>query len=140
MIKEENLRSKSSYKLLLIMLKYIPIFIALFYVINTITAYISIDIPVLSNIAGMSLLTWIFMYMSAVVFKFCLYYKILLYYILATDIINIIDYYIGIPITDFKLLMLHSILTGISILVILYVYAKNHKKFINKSNRRYRCR
>lgn len=57
MAKEENLKSKSLYKLLLIMLKYIPMLIALFYVINTATAYIGIDIPVLSNIAGMSLLT-----------------------------------------------------------------------------------
>lgn len=39
------------------MLKYIPMLIALFYVINTAIAYIGIDIPVLSNIAGMSLLT-----------------------------------------------------------------------------------
>ncbi len=55
MAKEESLKSKSLYKLLLIMLKYIPMLIALFYVINTATAYIGIDIPVLSNIAGMSL-------------------------------------------------------------------------------------
>lgn len=46
MAKEENLKSKSLYKLLLIMLKYIPMLIALFYVINTATAYIGIDIPV----------------------------------------------------------------------------------------------
>lgn len=39
MAKEENLKSKSLYKLLLIMLKYIPMLIALFYVINTATAY-----------------------------------------------------------------------------------------------------
>jgi hypothetical protein len=55
---EESLRSKSLYKLLLIMLKYMPMLITLFYVANTATAYVGIDIPVLSNIAGMSLLTW----------------------------------------------------------------------------------
>lgn len=128
MAKEENLKSKSLYKLLLIMLKYIPMLIALFYVINTATAYIGIDIPVLSNIAGMSLLTWIFMYLSAIVFRFCLYHRMFLYYILATDIINIIDYYVGIPITNFELLMLHSVITGVSLFIILYVYVKNHKK------------
>ena len=122
MVKEESLKSKSLYKLLLML-------IALFYVINTATAYIGIDIPVLSNIAGMSLLTWIFMYLSTIVFKFCLYHRMFLYYILATDIINIIDYiidyYVGIPITNFEMLMVHSVITGVSLFIILYVYVKN---------------
>lgn len=135
MAKEESLKSKSLYKLLLIMLKYIPMLIALFYVINTATAYVGIDIPVLSNIAGMSLLTWAFMYLSAIVFRFCLYHRMFLYYILATDIVNIIDYYVGIPITDFELLMLHSVITGVSLFIILYAYVKNHKKPVDKDSR-----
>ena len=45
--------SKNLYKLLIVMLKYIPIIISLCYLANTITAYVGIDIPVLSNIAGM---------------------------------------------------------------------------------------
>lgn len=129
MAKEENLKSKSLYKLLLIMLKYIPMLIALFYVINTATAYVGIDIPVLR-----SLLTWIFMYLSAIVFRFCLYHRMFLYYILTTDIINIIDYYVGIPITDFELLMLHSVITGISLFIILYAYVKNHKKPVDEDS------
>ena len=83
------------------MLKYIPMIISLFYLINTITAFIGIDIPILSTISGMSLLTWIFMYVATIVFNFCSYHRIFLYYILIVDIINIIDYYINIPISDF---------------------------------------
>ena len=83
------------------MLKYIPMIISLFYLINTITAFIGIDIPILSTISGMSLLTWIFMYVATIVFNFCSYHRIFLYYILIVDIINIIDYYISIPISDF---------------------------------------
>ena len=135
MAKEENLKSKSLYRLLLIMLKYIPMLIALFYVINTATAYIGIDIPVLSNIAGMSLLTQIFMYLSAIVFRFCLYHRMFLYYILATDIINIIDYYVGIPIEDLELLMIHGTITGLFLFVILYLYVMSHKKPTIKDSR-----
>ena len=65
--------------------------ISLFYLINTITAFIGIDIPMLSTISGMSLLTWIFMYIATIVFKFCIYHRMFLYYILIVDIINIID-------------------------------------------------
>jgi hypothetical protein len=63
---EENL-NKSMYKLLILMLKYIPMLISLVYVLNTALSYFYIDIPVLSNLAGMSILPWIFMYLSATV-------------------------------------------------------------------------
>ena len=115
------------YKLFIVLLKYIPIFIALIYTLNTYAAFIGTDIPVANNIAGISLLTWIFMYMATIVFKFCSYHRMCLYYILIVDIINIIDYYIGIPITDFQLLMLHSIITGISLFIILFLYLKINK-------------
>ena len=107
---EENL-NKSMYKLLILMLKYIPMLISLVYVLNTALSYFYIDIPVLSNLAGMSILPWIFMYLSATVFRFCLYHKMFLHYILVTDIINIIDYYVGIPIEYLELLMIHGTIT-----------------------------
>lgn len=77
------------YKLLILMLKYIPMLISLVYVLNTALSYFYIDIPILSNLAGRSILPWIFMYLSATVFRFCLYHKMFLHYILVTDIINI---------------------------------------------------
>lgn len=52
------------------------------------------------------------MYLSATVFRFCLYHKMFLHYILVTDIINIIDYYVGIPIEDLELLMIQRTLYG----------------------------
>ena len=113
---EENL-NKSMYKLLILMLKYIPMLISLVYVLNTALSYFYIDIPVLSNLAGMSILPWIFMYLSATVFRFCLYHKMFLHYILVTDIINIIDYYVGIPIEDLELLMIHGTITGLFLFV-----------------------
>ena len=90
---EENL-NKSMYKLLILMLKYIPMLISLVYVLNTALSYFYIDIPVLSNLAGMSILPWIFMYLSATVFRFCLYHKMFLHYILVTDkrlVLNMTD-------------------------------------------------
>ena len=125
---EESLKSKYLYKVLIITLKYIPMVISFMYMINTILSYFYIDLPVLSNIAGISLLPWLFMYLSSVVFRFCLYHKMFLYYILITDLINITDYYIGIPIGNLELLMLHSFITGISLFIILYLYVKSNRK------------
>ena len=120
------LRSKQ-YKLLLVMLKYIPILISFIYVLNTFATFVGIDIPAANNIAGMSLLTWIFMYIATIVFKFCSYHRMFLYYILIVDTINIVDYYTGIPVSDFQLLMIHSIITGISLFIILFLYLKKNK-------------
>lgn len=58
-----------------------------------------------------------------------------LYYILVTDIINIIDYYIGIPIEDLELLMIHGTIIGLFLFVILYLYVKNYKKHTIKDSR-----
>lgn len=125
-VEEKCLRNKQ-YKLFLIMLKYIPMLIALIYTLNTFAAFMGIDIPAANNIAGISLLTWIFMYIATVVFKFCVYHRMFLYYILVVDIVNIIDYYIGIPVSDFQLLMLHSIIIGISLFIVLFLYLKYRK-------------
>jgi hypothetical protein len=133
MAAEENL-NKSMYKLLILMLKYIPMLIALVYVLNTALSYFYIDIPVLSNIAGMSILPWVFMYISAIVFKFCLYHKMFLYYILVIDVINIIDYYVDIPIKNLELLMLCGIITGIFLFIILHLYVKDRKKSTFKNS------
>lgn len=135
---EEKLKSKTLYKVFLILVKYIPILIAGCYVLNTITCCFGINIPVLGNIAGVSLFTWIFMYMSAVLFQFCFYHKMLLLYVLLADLINIADYYIGIPIDTFYLFVVQFGILGLILFVILYRYVKNNKRVIIKSNRRHR--
>ena len=110
------------------MLKYTPMLISFIYALNTFAAFAGIDIPAANNIAVMSLLNWIFVYIATIVFKFCIYHRMFLYYILIVDIINIIDYYIGIPISNFQLLMLHSIITGISLFINLFLYLKIKRK------------
>lgn len=116
------------------MLKYIPMIIALIYILHMGLSYFYIDIPVLSHIAGISLFPWVFMYIATLVFKFCLYHRIFLYYILIVDIINIIDYYIGIPISDLELLMVHIIILGILLFIILYSYVRKNKRIITENS------
>lgn len=127
MVKEEGLKSKTLYKVFLILLKYIPVVIAIAYILNTLLCYTSIDAPVLSNIAGISLFPWLFMYVATYVFKFCTYHRLLLYYVLLDDIINIKDYYVPIPIQDEEALMLHTALIGILVIILLINHVKNNK-------------
>lgn len=132
---EESLRSKYLYKILILLLKYIPITIALCYLLNTIAAIFSLELFVISHLAGLSLLPWIFMYLSAVVFRFCNYHKMFLWYILIDDIISIIDYYFTIPVNNFQIIQIHCSIAGISLFIILYMYVKSRKKFIRKYNK-----
>lgn len=130
---EENLNgSKTLYKGFLLLVKYIPILIAGCYVVNTMTCYFGLDLPVLSNISGVSLLTWIFMYVSAVLFKFCIYHKMFLYYILSIDLLNITDYYFTIPVKTSLLYDIHFGILGIFLFIILYLYVRGHRKQTTK--------
>lgn len=121
-------RSNISHKVLILVVKYIPLIITLCYILNIILFKFEIDAPVLSNIAGVSLLTWVFLYLSNIVFKFCIYHRMFLYYILITDLINIYDFYFGIPISVSKLMELHGILIGLLLFSILYIHIKGYDK------------
>lgn len=135
MVREEKcVRSKSLHKLLIIVIKYIPMTISMFYILNTILCWLGIDAPVLSNIAGVSLFTWLFIYISSVVFQFCIYHKMFLYYILIEDLLNIYDFYFGIPISNDKILEIHSVLIGILLFSILFIYLNNYVTKDNKGD------
>ena len=128
MVAEARLKSKNLYKVELYLLKIMPMVIALAYLVNTVSSYFGVDIPILASIAGMSLIPLIFMYISSYVFKFCEYHRMFLHYIAVNDIINIYDWYIGISVTNRELFVLHMSITGISLFIILYLYVKSHKK------------
>ena len=136
----ENLKSKTLYKIELGLLKVIPMILALTALLNSILSYFGIDLYILSYIGGVSIFTMLFLYLSSYVFKFCEYHRMFLHYIVSTWIINIIDYYVGIPISDLEYLCLQIIIAGISLFIILHLYAKSYKKFTTKYNSRYRCR
>ena len=126
---------RSEYKLLIIVLKFIPMLTALCYMSSTIFNYFGYNIEPLSNIGGMSLLTWLFIYLASIVFNFCAYHRMFLWYIFIDDLFNIIDYYITIPISTDSILMLHNILIGITLFTVLILYVKDNKVIIRKNNK-----
>lgn len=130
MVVVEKSRRSNLHKLLLLVLKYIPMVIALCYMLNTM-----FYIEPLSNIAGVSLLTWVFLYLASVVFEFCSYHRMLLWYILIDDILNIVDYYWNIPISTDNLIRIHNILVGITLFIVLILYIKDNKITVRKNNK-----
>ena len=111
MVAEEKLKSKMLYKIELLLLKIIPMLMALCSMSNSILSYLDIEVVILNYIGGVSILPLIFLYLSSYVFKFCEYHRMFLHYLLITDIINVYDYHIGFPLDDLEYLCLHMIVT-----------------------------
>lgn len=132
---EANLRSKTLYKIELSLLKFMPMLLALVALMNSILSYFKIDLPILSYIGGVSIVTIIFLYVSSYVFRFCEYHRMFLHYVVVTCIINSIDYYIGIPLNNLGYLCLQMIIAGITLFLILYLYVKYNKETSTKNSR-----
>lgn len=50
-----------------------------------------------------------------------------LWYILTSDAINYIDYYIDIPISDFNMYAVNMFIIGVFLFLILYLYVRTNK-------------
>lgn len=120
----ERLKSKLLYKIELVLIKYIPYALALICFINTTFSYFGIDLIFLSYLGYTSLLTLAFLYISSYTFKFCIYHRLSLHYILINDILNIFDEYIGIPLDDRGLYSVYVIIVFIFITIAIYEHYK----------------
>jgi len=116
--------NKSLYKIELSLLRYIPGTIAFLYLMNSILSYLGIDILLLSILGGMSILPLLFLYITSYAFKFCVYHRMFLHYILICDGANYIDYYCNIPLSDRSLFIAHLTLAGIFLFIIVYLKFK----------------
>ena len=103
--------------------------------INTVLSYFNIDLEIFSYIGSCSIISMVYLYISSYVFRFCEYHRMFLHYICIIWILNIYDYYVGIPVNDMNLLMIYQIITGIFLFTILYLYVKSHKRFTTKNSR-----
>ena len=100
--------------------------LALIALLNTVLSYWDIDIPLLSYLGGVSLFPLVFLYLASYAFKFCECHRMFLHYVSLTWVLNIIDYYIGIPVSDKELFLIYMIIACVFLFVILYLHL--HRK------------
>ena len=131
MEEEEKVENSLSHKSFLIILKYIPHILAFNYVIYTLLEFIGFDVIWMGYIFHLSIVPWLFLYLTSFVFKYCYVHRLPLYYIALNEIITVSDFYLTIPLSDNKLLIVHLLL--IALLIFGYsIYYKNVK--INKKS------
>lgn len=131
---EVNLKA-SLCKIEVYLLKIIPMVLAIGDLTNTLLSLFRIDTVIISYIGGVSFITLFFLYLSSYVFRFCEYHRLPLHFIVVNNIINIYDWYIGIPLDLKGMIMLELILVGTTIVLMVYLYDKSNKKSIAKDNR-----
>lgn len=124
MNREENLRL---HKITIGVLKIIPMLLALTTLLNQILSYFGIDLEVLGYLGGVSLLPMIFLYLASYCFQFCNYHRMFLHYVVVCDILTLIDYYIGIPVSALLMLLIYLSIAGIALFIILYLHQKHVK-------------
>lgn len=111
--------NKKAIRNFIIITKVLPILIAIIHLLNSIISFLgSNDIP-LNYIGGISLLPIIYLYTASYIFKLCNYYRMFLHYSVLIDIINVYDYYIGIPLDDKDYFILFVCITIITMLIII---------------------
>lgn len=126
MTKEEELRNrKLSHKGFLVILKYIPHSIGLVYILCTILGFFGIDSNLVGCFFHISLISWFYLLLTSILFKFCYVHRLPLYYIGANELITCSDYYIGIPLEEFNLAVLHALL----IIFLIYGYSYYYIKY-----------
>lgn len=139
---EEKLKRNLKYKGFIITLKYIPHLIAFLYVIYTLLSFVGIDAVMLGRLTHISICPWLFMYFSSYVFKYCYVHRLPLYYIAANEFLIDLDYYVGIPVDDIKLLLIHlTIIIGL-IFGYSYYYIKfklNHEFYTETREQTISC-
>lgn len=121
---------KALFKYELSMIRIIPMISAGFYLVRTILGCFGIDLYVMSLLGGQSLVMIIFMYLSSIAFRFCVYHRVFIHYILATSILNVIDWYSdAFVLSNIRLsVLIIFILSGITIFVAVYFKLKEIKK------------
>ena len=134
MVAEERKQiNKRQYKLVLQTIKIIPMLLAVCDLTNTLLYLLGFNIEVLSFIGGVSYLTLAFLYLISYVFRFCLYHRMFLHYILVNNLIGTVEYTVGIPISDQAFIYGWTILTGLFLFAILYI-KKREQCYILSSN------
>jgi hypothetical protein len=126
--------SKVAYKIMLLILKYIPITLACACILNTILAYLGITTLILNCCFGTSILFIGLLYILSYVFRFCYLYRLPLHYVTAVNGLLMIDFLIGLPITSLMLYKIIVIMTGLAIVIYIYTVIKNRNAPKTKTN------
>lgn len=113
--------NKQLIKKFVLATKILPISIAAIQFLNMIISFFYGNDIFLNYIGSISLLPILYLYLACYTFKLCNYYRMFLHYSIVVTLINIYDYYIGIPISDITYFIIGLSLTVVLMLIVVYL-------------------
>lgn len=125
---DSKLSDYNKAKLFIGFLKILPMVLAGLFLTNTILSYFYIDYEIISYLAGVGFIPWLFIMMASYRLHFCEYHRMFLWYIFANNAICWIDSQFRLPIANWDYFILHIIVAGIFLFLVLYFYQKCRKK------------
>ena len=133
MKKEEKLKRNNFFKAEILLIKILPFILAFLYSVSTILDYYNIDSVTLNYMSLVIL--YAFLYLTSYVFNFCEYHRMPLHYIVIINFLSIYDVYIGIPLNNYRLFQMYTIITCLAIFITVYLYVKSNKKLSTRNNK-----
>lgn len=125
---DSKLSDYNKAKLFIGFLKILPMVLAGLFLTNTILSYFYIDYEIISYLAGVGFIPWLFIMMASYRLHFCEYHRMFLWYIFANNAICWIDSQFRLPIANWDYFILHIIVAGIFLFLVLYFHQKCRKK------------
>lgn len=119
--------NKVLYRLILVLVKYLPFIIGVATFISAIYGCYGIQLMWIPNLFFMSPTTALFMVLVSFLFKCCIWHRLPIYYSLLIQIFNIIDYYCKLPITNNIMLFIYLAITILFILIGMYLKNRYNK-------------
>ena len=118
---------KKWYKVTLGLLKVIPMLLAACDALNTLTCLLGYDLVALSFIGGVSFLTLTFLYLVSYVFRFCVYHRMFLHYLLVNNIIITLEFPVGLTVSFLGLCCIFSVNFCVFLFLVLYFRKKERR-------------
>ena len=133
--------NKKLYKYELWLAKSIPIIISAVFLLDSFISYYYIDQFVFSSLFGVAVLPLLFVYISSFAFGFKLSNRVFIYFIVICWVLDIIDYYIGIPLSETALIILKISMAGLTVFaaIVCTVKERNHVQKQHKKGDIERC-
>lgn len=123
-----KMERKLKRKICLIFIKYLPWVIGLYYLVLSILSCYGINLFVFNEIFGITAITILLVTCLSLILEFCIWHRLPLYYSSLIEIINGIDYYLTIPLSNKFMLIIYLIIFGVFILIGAYIKNKNNVK------------
>lgn len=101
---------------------------AVSYLLNTQIFLMNTILQVIIHLIGLVIAPISFMYISSYVFQFCNYHRMFIHYITLSELIDVIDYYFNIPLSDIIMSKIRLIVGIVFLIIAIIMYIKKRKE------------